>query len=323
VQELEQSHLYRLCYIWSIAVEPSGDPLVPMEVKKCVEEIVDTMVWRATSSWPPRYPSCAASLGDVLPKDAEEFDVHVKTCRECAAGDVSFCYCKDHVFSALVLGLPVVREQVAVVEDAKPANVSEGKVAVVEDAKLPDVSEGKVEGESDAAFRDRQKRRAYLLKVNPSTAYLEALRMGFTAEELSGVCKDKRALADYVFHKMASGAWWSAEKQASSDHDVSVMWERIVTNLRAAAASDVPYTWSSRVDETITAMKVNYIDPLYPSCLFGKGHGYLPKTFPELLEQTVGCYSCMAVKYDAKTRRKYCCAHEFGALCVGVSVFKA
>jgi hypothetical protein len=245
--------------------------------------------------------------GDVLPKDAEEFDVHVKTCRACAAGDVSFRYCKDHVFGALVLGLPVVRKQVADVKVAKPAKVSDGKV----------------EGESDAAFHDRQKRRAYLLTVNPGKAYAEARKMGFTAEEIGGMRNDKVALANYVFHKMASGAWWSAEKQAWSDYDLSVMWERIETNLRAAAASDVPYAWASRVNEAIAEMKANFIDPVYPSSLFGFGFGGLPKTSEELLKHTVECTRCMAVKYDTKTRKKFCCAHEFGAVIVGEGVYKA
>jgi hypothetical protein len=66
--------------------------------------------------------------------------------------------------------------------------------------------------------------------------------------------KDKIAIANYVFHKMASGAWWSAEKQAWSDYDLSVMWERIETNLRAAAASEVPFVWAGRVDEALVVV---------------------------------------------------------------------
>jgi hypothetical protein len=315
LRKVEPNYLYRLCYLWAISYEASDDPLVPADVEKCMEEIYDTMVWRATDTWPPEYPSYDNLPGDALPKDADESNKQAKTCRACVEArtardgpgrDISTHYCKDHMFAALVLGLPVVFAKVAGGEVAKePAKVSEGKVA----------------GESDAAFHARQKKRAWLLQLHHEKTYAEAIKMGFTAEELQGVRKDKIAIANYVYHKMA-GMAWSAEQQKQSDYDVSEMWRRIENNLRAAAASGVPYVWADKVDEALQRMKSNFISPTYPPNLFGYGHGSIPKTAEELRADSKCCTQCMASRYGTKTGAKFCNVHEFGAVIVGVELFQ-
>jgi hypothetical protein len=69
-------------------------------------------------------------------------------------------------------------------------------------------------------------------------------------------------------------------------------------------------------------LKVNFIDPLYPACLFGYGHGGIPRTSEELLKCSKVCSQCRAVHYDSETRRKFCGVHEFGAVIVGEGVYK-
>jgi hypothetical protein len=203
LRKVEPGYLHTLCRYWGISYEVSDTPVMPADAAKCVEEIFDTMVWRVTDCWPPRYPSYNTSSDNVLPKDAEEFDVQAKTCQACGdvrkvwAGpgrDVSTHYCTAHMFGALVLGLPIAYLEVSTPSVSAEQQEVKGDGEVSVEVPAPIVSAEQQEVKGDGGVSEMWRRIEDNLRAAAASGhhhYLEGGKVDQVLLQIRGGYKDQ------------------------------------------------------------------------------------------------------------------------------------